>query len=196
MTVKQIQCLLAYLGYYVGNVDGIYGQMTATSVRAFQKDYTALEVDGVAGIATQKALKHAVAHGMPPKKSEPKPVPGRDETFWDGIKHFKRDEMKCRCGGKYCNGFPAEPSEKLMKLADRVREHFNAPAIVSSGVRCEKHNANVGGVANSRHKLGTAMDFCIKDMPSSIVLAYVQAQSETNYAYAIDGSYVHMDVVE
>lgn len=196
MTVKQIQCLLAYLGYYVGNVDGIYGQMTATSVRAFQKDYTALEVDGVAGIATQKALKHAVAHGMPPKKSEPKPVPGRDENFWDGIKHFKRDEMKCRCGGKYCNGFPAEPSEKLMKLADRVREHFNAPAIVSSGVRCEKHNANVGGVANSRHKLGTAMDFCIKDMPSSIVLAYVQAQAETHYAYAIDGSYVHMDVVE
>ena len=196
MTVKQIQCLLAYLGYYVGNVDGIYGQMTATSVRAFQKDYTALEVDGVAGIAAQKALKHAVAHGMPPKKSEPKPVPGRDEDFWAGIKHFKRDEMKCRCGGKYCNGFPAEPSEKLMKLADRVREHFNAPAIVSSGVRCEKHNTKVGGVANSRHKLGTAMDFCIKDMPSSIVLAYVQKQSDTHYAYAIDGSYVHMDVVE
>ena len=196
MTVKQIQCLLAYLGYYVGNVDGIYGQMTATSVRAFQKDYTALEVDGVAGIATQKALKHAVAHGMPPKKSEPKPVPGRDENFWDGIKHFKRDEMKCRCGGKYCNGFPAEPSEKLMKLADRVREHFNAPAIVSSGVRCEKHNANVGGVANSRHKTGTAMDFCIKGKTAAEVLAYVQKQSDTHYAYAIDGTYVHIDVVE
>lgn len=197
MTVKQIQCLLAYLGYYNGKVDGIAGQLTQTAIKSFQKDYGDLEAEhGVAGIATQKALKHAVAHGMPPKESESKPVPGRDENFWDGIKHFKRDEMKCRCGGKYCNGFPAEPSEKLMKLADRVREHFNAPAIVSSGVRCEKHNANVGGVANSRHKTGTAMDFCIKGMPADIVLTYVQRLVDTRYAYAIDGSYVHMDVVE
>jgi uncharacterized protein YcbK (DUF882 family) len=51
-----------------------------------------------------------------------------------------------------------------------------------------------GGVANSRHIKGTAMDFCIRGLPSSIVLPYVQAQKEVRYAYAIDGSYVHMDV--
>ena len=146
-------------------------------------------MDGVAGHNTQKALKHAVAYGMPGKEPP-------QEDFWPGIKHFKREEMKCRCGGKHCDGFPAEPSKKLMQLADRVREHFNAPAIVSSGVRCEKHNAKVGGVANSRHKTGTAIDFCIKGMPSEIVLAYVQQQSATHYAYAIDSSYVHLDVVE
>lgn len=189
MTVKQIQCLLAYLGYYVGKIDGITGQMTKAAVKAFQKDYGTLEADGIAGAATQKALKHAVSYGMPAKK-EPK-------NFWDEIKYFTREEFKCGCEGKHCNGFPAEPSEKLLKLADRVREHFNAPASVSSGVRCQKHNDSLpGSVPNSKHRIGTAMDFCIKGMPSSIVLAYVQKQSATNYAYAIDGSYVHMDVVE
>lgn len=194
MTVKQIQCLLAYLGYYVGNVDGIYGQMTATSVRAFQKDYTALEVDGVAGIATQKALKHSVAHGMPPKKSDPKPVPGRDENFWDGIKHFKREEMRCRCGGKYCDGFPVEPEEKLMIMAEKVREHFNSPAVVTSGVRCEKHNVNVGGVANSRHKYGKAIDFFVNGKTAKDVLSYVLQNDGIRYAYAIDENCIHMDI--
>lgn len=188
MTDKQKQNLLAYLGYYVGEIDGVFGKKSQDATRAFQSAYGGLDPDGIVGTATEKALKHAVAYGMPAKK-EPK-------NFWDDIKHFKREEFKCRCGGKYCNGFPAEPSEKLLRLADRVREHFDAPAIVSSGIRCEKHNAKVGGVTNSRHKIGTAMDFCIKGMPSSIVLAYVQQQSATHYAYAIDGSYVHMDVVE
>jgi hypothetical protein len=177
-----------YLGYYVGEIDGIWGQMSEEATKAFQRDYDGLKADGIAGPNTTKSLKHAVAYGMPAKK-EPK-------NFWEDVKHFKRNEFKCRCGGKHCNGFPAEPSEKLVRLADRVREHFGAPAIVSSGVRCEKHNAKVGGVTNSRHKTGTAMDFCIKGMPSSVVLAYVQKQSATHYAYAIDGSYVHMDVVE
>lgn len=185
MTDKQKQNLLAYLGYYVGEIDGKWGQMSTAATKAFQKDYGGLKVDGIAGASTQKALKHAVAYGMPAKKN-----------FWDDIKHFKREEFRCRCGGKHCNGFPAEPSEKLLRLADRVREHFDAPITVSSGIRCEKHNAKVGGVANSRHKIGTAMDFCVKGMPSSLVLAYVQKQSATHYAYAIDGSYVHMDVVE
>lgn len=187
MTDKQKQNLLAYLGYYVGEIDGKFGQLSTVAAKAFQKDY-GLEADGIVGPATEKSLKHAVAYGMPAKK-EPK-------NFWDDIKYFKREEFKCKCGGKHCNGFPVEPSEKLLRLADRVREHFGAPITVSSGVRCEKHNEKVGGVPGSRHKIGTAMDFCVKGMPSSIVLAYVQQQSATHYAYAISDNYIHMDVVE
>lgn len=189
MTDTQKQHLLAYLGYYVGEIDGKFGPMSKEATKAFQRDYDGLEVDGIVGPDTEKSLKHAVAYGMPAKKAP--------TDFWGEIKYFKREEFKCRCGGKYCNGFPAEPSEKLLRLADRVREHFGAKAIVSSGVRCQKHNDSLpGSVPTSRHRIGTAMDFCIEGMPSSLVLAYVQEQSATHYAYAIDGSYVHMDVVE
>ena len=98
------------------------------------------------------------------------------------------------CGGKYCNGFPKEPDAKLIKVADRVRAHFGSAAIVSSGVRCEVHNANVGGVPNSRHLTGKAMDFCVVGKTAEQVLEYVWQQPEIRYAYDIDGTYVHMDV--
>lgn len=81
-----------------------------------------------------------------------------------------------------------------MELADRVRQHFGVPVVVSSGLRCKTHNANVGGVANSRHLSGRAMDFCVTGRTSAEVLSYVRQQPEVRYAYAIDGQYVHMDV--
>lgn len=189
MDIKQKQHLLAYLGYYDGEVDGKWGQLSETATKAFQKDY-GIAADGICGAETEKALKHAVSYGMPAKKEEA----ATSGDFWDGIKYFKKDEFKCKCGGKYCNGFPVDPEEKLIKVADRVREHFGNKIVVSSGVRCEKHNANVGGVSGSRHKLGKAMDFCVSGMSASSVLPYVQKLPDIRYAYAIDSTFVHMDV--
>lgn len=193
MTIKQKQHLLAYLGYYVGNIDGDFGTLSKTATKAFQKDFGGLEVDGICGASTEKALKHAVAYGMPAKKVE-ETKPSASGDFWDGIKYFKKSEFACKCGGKHCNGYPAEPKEKLVKVADRVREHFGNRITVSSGVRCTQHNANVGGVSNSRHLSGKAMDFCVSGMSASMVLTYVQKQPEIRYAYAIDSNYVHMDI--
>ena len=185
MTKVQKQCLLRYLGFYTGKVDGIWGALSKQATADFQRAY-GIKDDGKFGALTEGKILEAVA-GLA--------QPVEPENFWDGIKYFDREEFRCKCGGKYCDGFPAEPAKKLVQLADRVREHFGKPMRVSSGVRCEVHNANVGGVSGSRHKYGTAMDFCVDDMPASVVLPYVQSQSETNYAYAIDSNYIHMDVI-
>lgn len=182
MTIKQKQCLLCYLGYYDGEIDGVFGQISKNATAGFQEDY-GLTPDGIFGEDTEAMILDAIT-------GKAKPV----ESFWDTIKYFDRDEFKCKCGGKYCNGFPAEPEEKLVKVADRARERFGNKIIVSSGVRCEKHNANVGGAVASRHMGGKAMDFCVDGMPASLVLPYVQNQPEIRYAYAIDSNYVHMDI--
>lgn len=184
MTVTQKQCLLKYLGYYVGNVDGKWGQLSATSCKAFQKDFGLL-ADGICGPDTEKALKHAVAYGMPAKASGG----SESEDFWKGIEYFRKAEFVCRCG---CGADKME--EKLIKAADKVRGHFNAPVNVTSGRRCSKHNANVGGVSNSRHLSGKAMDFSVSGFSSSSVLDYVQKLPEIRYAYAIDSKHIHMDV--
>ncbi len=182
MTNKQKQCLLCYLGYYEGSIDGVFGEQTKKATKAFQEDY-GLIVDGVFGKKTEERILNAV-------NGEAIPV-----DFWDSIRYFKKEEFKCRCAGKHCNGFPAEPTARLVRLADKVRTHFGAPAIVSSGVRCESHNTKVGGVANSRHKSGKAMDFCIRGKSAQEVLAYVKSLPEVRYAYAIENSsYIHMDV--
>ena len=185
MTIKQRQHLLAYLGYYVGTVDGVWGTLSKTATVAFQKDFGGLTANGMVDEATEKALKHAVAYGITKKESD----------FWADIKHFDRKEFKCKCGNIHCNGYPAEPEEKLVRVADRVREHFGSYATVSSGLRCTQHNANVGGVSNSRHLTGKAMDFCIKGKTAAQVLEYVQKQTEIRYAYAIDSQFVHMDIL-
>lgn len=187
MTIKQKQCLLAYLGYYQGQIDGKWGRKSLEATEAFQDAYLP-PADGIFGPATEKRILEVIATGEEPKKKEPE----KTGTFWDEIKYFTRQEFACKCGK--CGGFPVEPEEKLLRLADRVREHFGSPVRVSSGVRCEAHNAAVGGVAGSRHKLGKAMDFSVAGLSSTLVLPYVQRLSGVRYAYAIDGNYVHMDI--
>lgn len=172
MTLKQKQCLLGYLGLYGGPMDGIWGSGSMAAQSAFEDKYGEFTPENLLG-----ALSKTVG-------------------FWEQTPNFTREEFRCKCGGKFCGGFPAEPSEKLVRLAQAVRSHFDAPAVISSGVRCQTHNANVGGVPGSRHRLGTAMDFCVRGYPAGQVLDFVLAQPQTHYAYAIDGNYIHMDVVE
>lgn len=185
--IKKNQCLLFYLGYYVGDIDGVWGSGSREACKAFQIDFFQVkeQIDGICGAQTQKALTHAVAYGMPAKAVD-KPVSG---DFWDGVKYFDKAEFACRCG---CGADKME--EKLIKTADRVREHFGNRITVSSGRRCATHNARVGGVSNSRHLSGKAMDFCVSGFSAASVLAYVQKQPEIRYAYAIDNNFVHMDI--
>lgn len=186
MTVKQQQNLLGYLGFYQGIVDGIYGAGTYEAVRSFQSAFGGIEVDGICGPETQKALKHSVAYGLPERKRV-------EEAFWNDIVYFTRQEFACKCG-KYCNGYPAQIQETVVRAAEQARMFFDAPATVSSGLRCTRHNADVGGISNSRHLDGKAVDLCIQGQSATAVLAYVQTLPQIRYAYAIDGSFVHMDV--
>ena len=53
--VKELQRRLKNWGYYNGAVDGIYGKGTVEAVKKFQRK-NGLTADGIAGIATYKAL--------------------------------------------------------------------------------------------------------------------------------------------
>ena len=198
MTIKQIQSLLTYLGYDPGAVDGADGANTQAAVRRFQQA-EGLGVDGIAGKATQAALLAAVAAGrvyVPPDDDSGtgSTSGGAGGSWWSDIKYFTRDEpyIACPCGR--CGGFPVEPAEKLMRLADAVREAAGRPMVPTSTVRCDAHNAEVGGVPTSRHRLGHAMDFVIPGLTANQILTIVRRQEGVVYCYAIDGSAVHMDI--
>ena len=178
LTEEESLQVVSWIQKAVGaEVDGLAGPNTMAATITYQRNH-GLEADGIAGPKTRAKI----SEGETP------------EVNWDEVKYFGRAEFQCNCNGKYCDGFPTEPHPVLVKVADRVREHFGAAALISSGVRCQQHNANVGGVPNSRHLYGKAMDFCIVGHRAAEVLAYVQAQPEIAYCYAIDGTYIHMDV--
>ena len=192
MSIYQIQLLLLYLGYSPGSLDGLDGPTTQAAVKQFQQDFGGIQVDGLAGEETQKALKHAVAYGFLKRAEEPAQEP-KTGTFWDEIKYFTPDEPYIRCPCGKCAG--ELPKEKLMRLADKVREQAGVPMIPTSTVRCDTHNAHVGGVSTSRHLYGRAMDFYLQGWNSQKTLALVKQQPEVAYAYAVDDSAVHMDVM-
>lgn len=175
MTVEQKQCLLHYLGYYKGAVDGIWGQKSQKAQKEFLRDWGSGDVEA--------KLKHAVTNGMP-----------KAADFWDEIQYFSREEFKCKCGGKYCDGYPAEMQRDVVILADRARKHFGTPGHVISGLRCSRHNTNSGGVSNSQHMYGEAIDLYMEGVSADQLLGFLQQQPELRYAYKINSTNVHFDI--
>ena len=67
--------------------------------------------------------------------------------------HFKVSEFACKCGcGK------DDVDQRVIDMAETIREALDVPVRVNSGCRCEKHNAKVGGVKGSKHTKGFAAD--------------------------------------
>lgn len=202
MTVKQKQNLLAYLGYYDGSIDGAWGKKSKSATEAFQRDFGNLEVDGICGSKTMSALKHAIAYGMPAKDIESDASDESEATTEETseavaagylTKHFKRSEFRCKCG-KYCDGYPVEPSEELLQLLEKIREHFDAPVTISSGVRCKQHNINVGGASKSQHMYGTAADIKVKGKTPREVAAYAETLLPNTGGIGLYSTWTHVDV--
>lgn len=198
MTDKQKQHLLGYLGYYIGQVDGIWGRLSEEATREFQADY-GLTADGICGTMTQKMLIGAIA-GTASKveqSSEAEQTAAdnpKTGTFWGDIRYFTREEFKCKCGGKFCNGYPAEMQEAVVKIADAARDHFGKPAHVVSGLRCQQWNAHEGGVANSQHMYGEAVDLRIDGVSAEELQQFVSTQPGHRYSYCINSTNVHFDI--
>lgn len=178
MTNKQKQHLLAFLGRYDGQIDGIWGPKSQAAMESVWGKYPDLDEEA--------ALLEAVANWYPDDTAD---------DFWADCPNFTREEFRCTCGGRGCNGFPAEPRERLVRNAQNARDHFGRSAPVSSGVRCQLRNSELPGSAgNSLHLSGRAMDFCVVGVSSAKLLDFIRTLPEVHEAYAIDGSYVHMGV--
>lgn len=81
-------------------------------------------------------------------------------------KHFTASEFRCRCGS--CA--PIDPPKELIDGLERLRDICGRPVIITSGHRCVKHNAAVGGVSNSKHLTACAADVVIYGItPQEIV---------------------------
>ena len=231
MTIKQKQWQLYYLGYYGGEIDGVWGAGSKAATVSFQKDNGLdadgifgtqtiaktteiikaiqkvisdgkIAIDGLAGLETKDAtVRWQAEHGLTPdgiagvntRAKITEESGDEDDDWWRNIRYFSRKEFARKCG-RYCDGYPAQMQRGVVELADRAREELKGVGFVSSGLRCPQHNANVGGVSNSRHLSGKAIDMRIEGKSARQTLAWAQKQPEVRYAYAIDMNYVHMDV--
>lgn len=115
-------------------------------------------------------------------------------------KYFNINEFKCKCGN--CEMPANMPPQKLIDLLENIREHFDKPLIINSGYRCPTHNKKIGGATKSRHIVGDAADFIIKDIPTKDVMKYVISKYDKEpYGIAISVNtaseykgFIHLDV--
>lgn len=186
MTVKQSQCLLGYLGYYTGPIDGQWGRLSTDACRAFQSDY-GLTPDGVCGPMTQKMLIGAIAgtatKAERPAESDPaatdKPKQPQEDSgnVSDAAKYLQADGCyhiprgvdvrltknfwahEIHCQGVGCCT-ESVISKRIMDLAQEIRDDIGEPLSIAeaggSGYRCPVHNAETKGA--SQNSLHTISD--------------------------------------
>lgn len=72
------------------------------------------------------------------------------------VRHFKPKEFLCRCGE--CSLTYQNMDATFVKLLEAARKRAGVPFKLTSALRCEDHNKAVGGVPNSAHVRGMAVD--------------------------------------
>lgn len=84
----------------------------------------------------------------------------------DMTRNFSRSEFRCKC----CEA--DNINMMLVQILQAVRDHFGVPVTISSGVRCAKRNAKVGGAKRSQHLLGNAADIQVAGVKPKTVAAF------------------------
>ena len=101
--------------------------------------------------------------------------------------NFWSVEFDCKCNRPECQWTKIDMDH--VKLLQEKRTKWRRPIDLTCGYRCEKHNAEVGGVSRSQHLLGTASDIKVSGMtPEEVANDCSNFQGVGKYI-----SFVHLD---
>ena len=105
------------------------------------------------------------------------------------LKHFSANEFRCRCG---CGLSVESMQPDTLKRLDLARGYAGVPFIITSAVRCEAHNKAVGGVDDSSHTNGTAVDISADTSRSRYLILKSLMQAGFN-RFGIYKTFIHAD---
>ena len=195
LSYKQKQQLLCFFECLEeSQIDGVWGKKSKEATIKLQRKL-GIEDDGLFGADTEEACFEALLSGESIPDIEGVIIIPPTGDFWDEIEFFDKEEMRCKCGGKYCDGYPHEIQPLLMQILDRARKWSGHPIVIISGLRCDTWNTLQGGVENSQHKFGEAVDVYFYGKTPAEALAWLQNQPDVRYAYQISGcSNIHFDI--
>ncbi|KAF5078874.1 Zinc D-Ala-D-Ala carboxypeptidase [anaerobic digester metagenome] len=177
--IKKIQTALNDRGYGPLKIDGRDGPKTKKAIAAFQKD-AGLEPDGLVGPLTENRLFREQLSVIS--------LDGDGSTA-----HFARAEFACDCQGAYCDGYPGAMDLGLMLKLEALRNALDNPVVITSGLRCQTRNSEVGGIPQSKHLSGQAADLYAPGLLITRVASIAASLGLTTILYPEQG-FVHCEV--
>lgn len=153
------------------------GEYNADNILKVQKKYLLRKSDwdGVYGTNTDNLIRHLKA-------------------VKDNCKNFAPEEFRCGCNGKYCSGYPTYMKPIELANIQSIRTHYGKPMTVTCGVRCSRYNTLVGGITNSEHLKGLAVDYYIPGVTDTLTnrkksVKWIKTLPNHHYTYG-NGIYV------
>ncbi len=101
--------------------------------------------------------------------------------------NFSTDELDCPCCA-VCEMHP-----EFMQKLQQLRELVKRPLRINSAFRCEKHNAEIGGVPNSRHLVGEAVDISYGPLASKDRRFLISMALDMFDGVGIGATFIHVD---
>jgi len=105
------------------------------------------------------------------------------------MKYFKLEEFDS----------PDEPGsgkhmhQEILYMLDAVRKEYGKPIKINSGYRTEARNKKIGGVPNSSHLKGLAVDISCKSSKDRFALVNLLLKAGFK-RIGIAGSFIHVDI--
>lgn len=207
--VKEVQTLLKEGGFYLGAIDGMPGRHTVAAFKAFKRK-AFLEYPDVLGQSTANALLELGGESN-------HPIPKESDNFLlktDTGKSFKLlngERVYCHqpiFGTQYFtwgeatkNGtrvpFNSQIVENIIELAgylELVKALLdNRSIIITSWYRPPQINQQQGGVKNSRHLIGDAVDFIVTGIPPAEVYRRLNNWHGARGGLGNSNAFTHLD---
>lgn len=149
------------------------GEYNEENIRAVQKRYMLRkkDVDGVYGEDTDNLLRHLM-----------------NCHLYLNHDNFRPEEFRCGCNGRHCCGYPTYMQPVELQAVQAIRSHYGRPMIITCGVRCPAYNREVGGISNSEHKKGLAVDYYIKGVTDTLAnrkasIGWISTLPNHHYTY-------------
>lgn len=104
-------------------------------------------------------------------------------------KNFSKEELSCKCCGK------ALLDPVLIRKLQLLRDNAAEPLDITSGYRCPKRNAEIGGAPNSFHMKGMAVDIALDGVDKARRYKLVKLAFEVGFGgIEVSGVHLHVDV--
>lgn len=108
---------------------------------------------------------------------------------WSNVNHFAPGEFVCKCG---CGAGEDTMQGDFVYRLDRARGLAGVSFAITSGYRCPRHNAEIGGVSSSSHVNGWAADIACGGSRSRATIVTAAIEAGFN-RIGIAKDFIHLD---